>query len=144
MNWRKAFDTEHLSSIDLDGKTVTLKITGAEPFKIAGETGEASKILVRFEGRKKTTWVIPITVAACLGAMFGDDMDGWIGKRVTVRAEKVDAFGEMVDAVRPIGSPDITAPVTLKVRMGRRKVTMRLAPTGKAPDAAPPAEEVRS
>jgi hypothetical protein len=33
MNWRKAFDTEHLSSIDLDGKAATIRITGVEPSK---------------------------------------------------------------------------------------------------------------
>lgn len=136
MHWKKAFDSEHLSSIDLDGKTVTITITGAEPTKIQGEAGEQSKLLVRFAGKAKQTWVVPVTVAASLAAMFGDELDGWKGKRVTIHAERVESFGEMVDAIRPVGSPDIAAPVTFKVRQGRRRVTLTMRPTGKAPSEA--------
>lgn len=140
MHFKKAYDSEHLSSVDLDGRTVTIEITGVEATKIKGESGEESKLLVRFNGKTKTTWIVPITVAHCLAAMFGEDTDGWIGKRVTIHAEKVESFGETVDAIRPVGSPDIAKPVSFKVRQGRRRVAMTMRPTGKPADPQPEAQ----
>lgn len=130
MHWKKCYSTEHLDASDLDGKEVTIEIISAAPTKVKGEGGEESKILIRFKGKRKQTWIVPITVAKCLGKMFGDDMDGWAGKRVTIRSEQVEAFGEVVDAIRPIGSPDISAPISFKVRQGFRNIPTTMRPTG--------------
>lgn len=130
MHWKKCFGSEHLEAADLDGKAVTLTITGIEATKVEGEGEAVAKMLIRFKGKAKTTWIAPVTSAHCMAAMFGDDTDAWVGKRVTVAPQKVEAFGEIVDAVRPVGSPDIAKPVTLRVRQGRRKITLTMQPTG--------------
>lgn len=137
MNFKKLFPSEHLEAADLDGREVTIKINAVEPATVKNESGgEESKGLIRFEGKKKTTWIFPVTVGHCLAAMFGEDIENWRGKRVTLASQKVDSFGEMVDAVRPVGSPDIDKPITFKVRQGRKRVTLTMRPTGKPPDPA--------
>lgn len=129
-HWKKAYSSEHLGAVDLDGKAVTVAIATVEPAKVKTESGEEQgKWEVGFKGAGKK-WLVPVTQAACLGAMFGDFVEGWVGKRVTLRAERVDAFGEQVEAVRLVGSPDITEPVRLRVRMGRKRVTLAMQPTG--------------
>ncbi len=131
-HWKKRFASEHLEACDLDGKAVTITIKAVSSTEMKAEDGsQESKGVIHFEGKKKTTWVYPVTVGHCLSAMFGENDDGWIGKRVTIHSEKVESFGETVDAIRPLGSPDISAPIRLRVRMGRKKVTLTMNPTGK-------------
>ena len=138
MHFKKRFPSEHLEAADLDGRTVTITIDAVESTTVNADDGSGkAKGLIRFKGKTKTTWVFPVTVGYCLAAMFGEDDSTWIGKRVTIRAEKVDAFGEIVEAVRPVGSPDINKPITFKVRQGRKRVQKTMVPTGK-PAAPPP------
>lgn len=135
MHWKKLFPSEHLESLDV-GAGMTLKIINVESHTVEDEKGkEQGKALIRFtaldapRGFKKSTWIAPKTCALCLMAMFGEDTAGWIGRRVTVHSEKVDAFGDVVDAVRISGSPDLSQQMTIRARKGRKKVTIVLAPT---------------
>lgn len=163
-NFKSDFPSARLESADLGGpqskggRIVTLTIRG-----IKGEIGDGTdskpKQVMTFEpqagieispGRPKTEWLYGITVARCLAAMFGDKKSGWIGKRVTIQSELVESFGDMVPALRPIGSPDIDSPVAFSVPKGRGKVkmTMRvmkpraqaLKPTAPSPDEMARAE----
>ncbi len=148
-HFKLKFPSEHLEASDLGGKLVTVKIAkvaGWAPTATDAKGDNKPKGLFTIEpypGIDKTTWVYPVTVARCMAAMFGDDDDGWVGRRVTIRAEKVEAFGEMVDAIRPIGSPDIEKAVTFSVPKGRGKVkvTMRkMEPRAKQSDPDQPAQ----
>ncbi len=150
-NFKSDFPSKHLESADLNGpggRVITLKIV-----KVVGEpVDEKPKQVMTFDpvagietapGKPKTTWMYGITVARCLAAMFGDKKSGWIGKRVTIRSEMVEAFGEMKPALRPIGSPDIEAAISFTVPKGRGKVAMtmrkmepRVAKPTDSPDAA--------
>ena len=124
----------------LPGRMVTLKIV-----RVKGEAvDEKPKQLMTFEpvpgieiapGRPKTEWLYGITVSRCLAAMFGPLKSGWVGKRVTIRSELVEAYGEQVPALRPIGSPDIAEAITFTVPKGRTKVKMTMRPM--KPKAAP-------
>lgn len=139
MHWKAIFPSEHLESADIPpGGTMTLRIEGIEHTRVEGDKkGETKdKAMITFTALDpwardfpKHTWIAPKTVCACIGAMFGDDINGWVGKRVAVCVERVDAFGEQVDAVRVAGSPDIQKRITGKVRKGRTKATVTLMPT---------------
>lgn len=131
------FPKPRLESADVGGpggRMITLTIR-----KVKGESTDDAKPkqVMTFDpipgiefapGQPKTEWLYGITVSRYLAAMFGPLKSGWIGKRVTVRSEMVEAFGEMAPALRPIGSPDITAPVTFTVPKGRGKVKVTLKP----------------
>ncbi len=138
-HFKKRFPSEHLEAADLETKQVTITIKAVESTTVKADDGSGqAKGLIRFDGRTKQTWVFPVSVGYMLAAMFGDDDAGWVGKRVTLRSEKVDAFGEIVDAVRPIGSPDITKPVTFKVRQGRKRVSKTMIPIAGKPQSHTP------
>lgn len=91
----------------------------------------ADKLVVYFVEAKKG-WIINSTNGKCLGAMFGNDVRGWRGKRVTLVVEPVKFGGKTLPGIRIKGSPDIAAPIDVDVTLPRRRKTMRkLVPTGK-------------
>lgn len=82
------------------------------------------------EGQTKP-WLANVTNVKCLVAMFGDETDGWIGKRVTLCHERVMAFGEWTLGVRLRGSPDIAQPVSVKLKLRKkREQILTMQPTG--------------
>jgi hypothetical protein len=144
------FPKPRLESADLGGpggKLVTLTIR-----RVTGESTDDAKPkqvmtfdpiawIVDGAGKAKTEWLYGITVARYLAAMFGPLKSGWLGKRVTIHSEMVEAFGEMAPALRPIGSPDIEKAVTFTVPKGRGKVKVTMKPmvSRKAPSDPPAA-----
>jgi hypothetical protein len=52
--------------------------------------------------------------------MFGDEIDGWFGKRVTFFPAVYES-SESGYAIRVKGSPDIAAPVTFKMKLPKRR-----------------------
>lgn len=83
------------------------------------------------------------TNANCIAGMFGKQLrgeGGWVGRLVTFGPRRVEAFGEEVDAIRVVGSPDMKeAEKTFTFRCGRsdKTVTMKRTPMPVMP--APPA-----
>lgn len=57
------------------------------------------KLELSFVGTNKT-FVLNVTNTVTLCDMFGDDYSGWLGKRITLYATKVDFAGKRVDAIR--------------------------------------------
>lgn len=139
-HWKKHYSTEHLDAADIieipEGQA-HIKIAGIGDVTLEGEKGTEKKAVIHFHpgpamtaaGVTKTSWVAAKTCGYCLEAMFGPDTDNWIGKRVTLRSERVSAFGDVTDAVRVMGSPDLAAPKTIRVRAGKKKATITLVPT---------------
>lgn len=78
-------------------------------------------------------WLLNVTTAKSLIAMFGNETDAWKGKRVTLYAPMVKAFGKTAPAIRVLGSPDISRDVrfTMKLRKsGPQEIVLKA--TGKA------------
>lgn len=77
-------------------------------------------------------WIVCKSSAILLAGLFGDDVQGWIGRWVTLRYDpdvKVD--GRAVGGVRPMGSPELSKPITVSIKLPRRKATRHeLIPTG--------------
>ena len=77
-------------------------------------------------------WIVCKSSAILLAGLFGDDVAGWIGRHVTLRYDpdvKVD--GRAVGGVRPMGSPELSKPITVSIKLPRRKATRHeLIPTG--------------
>jgi len=116
------------------GRPVTLTITDVEREKLPQDNGTVrDRGVISFKESKGLQLVLNSTNGQCLKAMFGRNLNDWIGKRVTFAPEK-DRFGrEVVDAIRVVGSPDITDTIAVDIRMPRKKPkTRRLKPTGKS------------
>jgi hypothetical protein len=129
------------------GKAVTLTISDIDLEPLPQDNGkERERGVVSFK-ETKMQLALNSTNGQCMRAMFGRKPLDWIGKRVTFKPEK-DRFGkEVVDAIRVEGSPDITGPIDVEIRMPRKKPKQRrLVPTGKgagngaAPEAEAPTE----
>ena len=117
--------SKYLSADDLDGKAITLEIVKLAKKRLPIQGGgEDTRLVVHFKGATKR-WLTCSTANRCLIAMFGRDIRGWIGKRVTIHPEIVDSFGKRVPAVRPCGSPDLAADITVKAPMwGKPPLTL--------------------
>lgn len=151
MHFKSIFPSVHLESADIpaDGALV-LRLVHVEQTTVEGDKGKNSfKALITFESSdtRKTTWIAPVTVCRCLAAMFGDDTEQWTGRRVAVTSQLVEAFGDKVPAVRPIGSPDIEKGLRVTVPKGRGKVYIELRrtpePGGNKPAPKSPETELR-
>lgn len=65
----------------------------------------------------KQGWVMNKTNVACLAALFGRDTKGWTGKRITLTTEPTNTG----PGIRVYGSPDLTAPITVEIRLPKKK-----------------------
>lgn len=137
-HWKRQYSTEHLDAIDIpEGREITIKILSVGSTELDGDKGKERKGLIRFEpspafGKlcSKRTWVPAKTCGYCMAAMFGDLDENWIGKRVTLHAERIETGDE---AIRVVGSPDITREIKLRVRVfGAGKKTLTMKPTAQA------------
>lgn len=140
MHWKKMFVGDYIAAVEFDGKTPTMKIKSVDLVKLEDDDGRQKDKGVIFFEQTDRGWVLCKTNAICLAAMFGDDTNGWIGKRVTLHAVDVQVGRERMPGIRVKGSPDIKAPLDVEIRLPKKKpFTMRMAVTGQ-PSSPPPAQ----
>lgn len=137
-SWDEMFPGRFLKAGLFKDRPVTLTITDVTLEAMPTDKGpDQTRGILSF---KQTPMQLAInkTNGVCLRAMFGAKPADWHGKRVTFVPEK-DKFGkETVDAIRIQGSPDIAEPVSVEIRMPRKKPkTRKLTVTGKAAPTAP-------
>jgi hypothetical protein len=140
MDYRLMFKGDYIQAVEFGDKQPTVEIASVRLCKMDDEKKgrQVDKCVVFFKGRDRG-WVICKTNAMCLAGMFGNDTTGWVGKRVTIYSTLV-AFGkEKVPGIRVKGSPDISKPVEVTVKLPRKKpIVMRMQVT--KPGAAPAPE----
>lgn len=123
-------DPSLLYAEDLQGHAVTLTIEdityeGCKDFA----DNAVDMLTLRFKGKKKRLRLCKTNVRL-FWALFGkDDPRRPIGQTITLQAMKVDAFGEVVDAIRIKGAPWLNGDLAVTVPQGKKKVRMRLVPT---------------
>lgn len=137
MDYKLAYPGRFVEGPDLKGQDVTVTIAAVKVEEMDGKT----KLILRFEGAKKEL-VVNRTNAEAFRLMFGRETDGWISKRVTLFPITIkDPFSSdenaTVVAVRVRGSPDIAAPLSDVVRLGKSNKRISVVPTGQAATAAP-------
>lgn len=100
MKMNDLFPSKYLKTGDVSGKGETYTIEKLEVEKFKDKEGdEATKPVLYFKGEKKGL-VLNKTNAARLSEKFGDESDGWAGKKIVLRLESVEAFGKMQDSIR--------------------------------------------
>lgn len=152
MDWRAMFKSAYLTGVEFQGRELCVTMRDVITADLEGEDGKMkAKAIVLFSDMDDRGWVLCKTNAMCVAAMFGDDTDGWIGKRVTLYAELVQVGPTKKPGIRVRGSPDIKRVLDVSIKLPKKKAfTMRLRPTSAetvtmpgAPRAAPsPAPEV--
>lgn len=101
------------------GMFLTIDHVQVDDLKIPGGGTEQKPVVYFVEDPRG--WVMNLTNLAVLEAMFGEDLDAWAGKRLTLHNDKrirVTRHGkpDIIGGIRPKSSPDIAR--SLKVSGG--------------------------
>lgn len=100
-DFRSMYDSNYLYAFDLKGRDVTVTIRDVRAVKVKNSEKEEKKPIVYFkESKDARGLVLCKTNGKSIAQMYGNDTDAWIGKRVTLFAAMVDAFGKTVEAIR--------------------------------------------
>jgi hypothetical protein len=95
MKFSEAFPSDYLRASDLQGRDVTVTIERVEFKELAGE----HKPVLYFQN-KQAGLVLNKTNGVTIVDSYGDDMNEWTGKSITLFPTKVDFQGRRVDAIR--------------------------------------------
>ena len=125
MDIRKLTGSQYLAAVEFGGAEPTFTIADAKLEDFETDDNGVKKVerkgVVAFKETPRK-WVINVTNAQLVAAMFGRETKAWTGKRVTLYAapsKAALAIGGV--AIRVRGSPDISAPVAATVRLARKK-----------------------
>ena len=99
MKVSEVFQSDYLKANDLNGQSVTVTIATTEMSDFKAGKDEEPKIILSFRGAKKK-FVCNKTNAGTIVGLYGDDMDNWIGKPITLVPREVNFQGKMVMAIR--------------------------------------------
>jgi hypothetical protein len=100
MKISQVFPSKYITAADLNGKSFTLTIRTVTLEEMqTHDNKQVRKPVVWFEKAEKG-FVMNVTNAHIIVALYGDETSGWTGKRITLYPTKVKAFGAMQDAIR--------------------------------------------
>ncbi len=126
-------NSETLSAADLGNHTPTVTITAVEGAAFESESGKTErKALISFAGKDKKLAAGTLN-CICIEAMFGPEVEDWVGHSITLMADKVEVAGHLKGqpCIRIKGSPELRGNVTVDIKLPRRKPFQRvLVPTG--------------
>ena len=103
-HWKQNFDYKFTGAYELQpGETKTLTIKSTGHAEVMNQQGKKESCFVAyFEGSNQKPMVLNKTNCKTIGKLYGDFVENWNGKQITIRSEKVKAFGELVDALRVV------------------------------------------
>jgi len=110
-HWRTLQDSDnrYVAAFELGGKDVTLKIKSAGSASVEGKNGSKRKLIIQFEGAKKP-FLANATNCKTIAAMYGTDVENWVGKSITLFPTTTASPDGVVECirVRPVagGTPD--------------------------------------
>lgn len=133
---------------NLNGKRPTVTIARVYHEMLAGDKGEEQRVVMAFSETPRQLVLCKLNGTA-IRAMFGSNVQNWIGKRIVLYAtnkimpmppkRKGDTPEE---CIRIFGSPDIEADLAIEFTPPRRKaIPMTLKATGSKKVETPPADD---
>jgi hypothetical protein len=134
-HWKTlASSSTTLSAGDLGAHTPTATIAAVEGGAFESESGKVDKkALITLVGKHKQ-FAANVINCTLIEAMFGPDYEGWVGHAITLMADAVEVAGKYKGepCVRVKGSPELANPLTVEIKLARRKpFTRQLVPTGR-------------
>ena len=93
------FPSKYLSASDLEQPTdVKIESVEMETLQVPGKSPE-DKPTITFAGDIKSL-ILNVTNKNTIEALYGDDTDGWVGKWITVHADKCQFNAKLVPCIR--------------------------------------------
>ena len=100
-HWKQSFDYKYTGAYELqpnEEKVVTIKKVCKE--EVNSTDGKKSMCLVAYFEESSKPMVLNKTNCKTIEKIYSPFTNDWIGKKITVFAQKVKAFGDTVDALR--------------------------------------------
>ena len=132
-HWRTLVsNSETLSASDLGDHTPTVTISKVEGVAFTDDAGKPDKkALIHFEGKDKGLAANYIN-CSLIEALFGAEVEGWVGHAITIKADTVEIRGTLYGkpCIRVAGSPELAEAMDVEIRLPRRKpIRRKLVPT---------------
>jgi len=114
-HWKSMMDRDFIFAFDLAGKDVTVTINRVTAGELTGSSGrKAKKPVAYFEGKERGL-ALNATNCKTIAALYGNDTDGWSGKKITLYPTVTQMGGETVECIRvratkPTGKPRTETP----------------------------------
>jgi hypothetical protein len=124
MDYRLGLEGEYISASEIGSKEPVVTVRDVTLAKLApyeGGAGRDKNRLIIWIVGKDRGWVMGTTNAECMAAMFGEDTDGWIGKRLMIYTTMVQTRNGKELGIRIKGSPDLEKPITFELRLKRKR-----------------------
>lgn len=103
-HWKEMMDTDWLFAFDLKGKDCNVTILKIESGKVKGTGGKSNKKpVVTFREFSKPL-AMNATNCKTLAAMYGNETNGWLGKKCTLFPTMTQFSGESVECIRIRGA----------------------------------------
>lgn len=112
-HWKKLHNPDYLGAYSIDNGTmvVTIKSVGKE--QVPGADGKKEEAIVaKLEGQKPM--ILNATNCKTIAGLYGNYIEDWQGKKITLFIANVKAFGTTVEALRveakipKAGLPELT------------------------------------
>lgn len=140
----------YITAAELIGKEPTLTIERVTLEKVesmkANDDEGGGKMKDRWvvyfkESRGGRGWLLNRTNAECIRELWGREVDGWLGHKVTLHTQTVRVGPKMEPGIRVKGSPELSEPRTFDLRLPRKKpIKTTLVPTARKAAAAAAAD----
>lgn len=139
-DYKQLFTGKFLASPDIGGREPTVKITRitSELVKDEEKKTERHRWICFFEGKDKGMLLNRSNAILIAALCKSDKTEDWVGHSITIGVRKVKMGGDLVDGLRVVGSPELSAPMTVSIRLPRKKpvdwvLEPRPAQGGRAP-----------
>jgi hypothetical protein len=100
-HWKQNFNYKYAGAYELksgETRTVTIKRFGNE--EVVSTKGDKQMCFVVYFEDDKKPMVLNKTNCKTIEKLYGPVIENWIGKSIIIEAQRVKAFGDIVDALR--------------------------------------------
>jgi len=100
-HWKQNFNYNYTGAYELQpGEERTLTITRTAHEDVPDQSGKKQDCFVAYFKESSKPMILNKTNCKTIAKLYSPFVENWVGKQITVKAETVKAFGEMVDALR--------------------------------------------
>ena len=109
-HWKKLQNPDYLGAWDFQPNEIKiLTVKKVQMEKVTGSGGKKEDCAVCHFQENTKPMILNVTNSKAIGKrMQSDYIEDWQGGKIAVRTEKVNAFGDVVDAVRVCDLPELT------------------------------------